>query len=178
MRAAWYGVLAQAAVGFEPDPPPPPEPVIVYGIVDPDTAGGEAVLLSTTSGWAFTVGGSALRVDRLRLRMPAAATELVALWRSSDSTKLAEVEISTSAADTWAEVELEAPLELGIGAAYVVAHRHPSGSSRNIYRGGSPVFDSALAYVETRFGTGSAYPASVSTAGIRTGADLGFEVLA
>lgn len=179
MRAAWYGVLAQAAVGFEPDPPPPPPPAIVYAVLDPDESNAETANLSTVSGFRFTVGDDPLTVRKLRLRMPqASGAELVQLWRVSDQAKIAEQSVTPPSGGAYAEVELNEAVTLNAATDYIVSHDRVGGGSRLIHRGGAPTFNPAIFFVDAVFGNAGTYPGSVSTAGIRTGADFGFDEVA
>lgn len=99
-----------------------------YGISSlPSLSTDSSVATYNTYGYKFTVGATAILVDKLRAYSPTAETRAVKIW-TTGGTLLASASVSCTA-NTWSEASLATPLTLSANTAYLIGIEHAPGNS-------------------------------------------------
>jgi hypothetical protein len=118
-------------------------------------------------GWRFTVGGSDITVNRLRVLSPGTGAERVRIHRHSDGALIATADVAP-VAGVWTEVAISS-VTLNASTDYVVSSRRTDGSSRSVYQNPSTdaTFTSGITKVSGNagnlFGTTDNIPTSTSS---------------
>lgn len=107
-------------------------------------------------GWRFTVGPSSITVIGIRVKAYTTESITAHLWKVSDSSLVASVNIS-AVANSWVTGTFENPVTLEANTDYIVSAPGYYG-----YRAlaSTLTFNSAITYVTGRYGTANTLPAN------------------
>lgn len=107
-------------------------------------------------GWRFTVGSAAISVVGIRVKGYTSGTITAHIWKVSDSSLVASVSI-TAVAGSWVTGTLATPVTLSANTDYIVSA--PGTDSYNAAPS-ALTFNSAITYVNGRYGAANTFPAS------------------
>lgn len=129
---------------------------------------GTGVNSNAQVGWRFTVGNTPLTAVRAALSKIDAGTEVVRIWRVSDSALIASVQVVVVGAGVGGEADFATSVTLAANTSYVVATRRLDGTSRgwSIFSKAAVTFDPRITADAAHGNYADTYPGQDSSSNV------------